>query len=46
MKITNNKCYFNANVSFLNFENSLNSKIKDKKGLTIKLSLVYTLNIK
>ena len=46
MKFTNNKSYFYANVSFLNFENSLKTKINIKKGLTFKVSVVYTLNIK
>ena len=46
MKFTNNKSYFYANVSFLNFENSLKIKINNKKGLTFKLSVVYTLIIK
>ena len=31
MKFTNNKSYFDANVSFLNFENSLNFKINNQK---------------
>ena len=36
MKFTNNKSYFNANVSFLNFENSLKFKINNEKRFDIQ----------
>ncbi len=36
MKITNNKPYFNANVSFLIYENSLKFKINNEKRFDIQ----------
>ena len=36
MKFTNNKSYFYANVSFLNFENSLKFKINNEKRFDIQ----------
>lgn len=36
MKITNKKTYFDANVSFLFFENSLNLKINNEKRFDIQ----------
>ena len=36
MKFTNNKPYFDANVSFLNFENSLKFKINNEKRFDIQ----------
>ena len=36
MKFTNNKSYFDANVSFLNFENSLKFKINSEKRFDIQ----------
>ena len=36
MKFTNNKSYFYANVSFLNFENSLKIKINNEKRFDIQ----------
>ena len=36
MKFTNNKPYFDANVSFLIFENSLKFKINNEKRFDIQ----------
>lgn len=42
MKFTNNKPYFDANVSFLNFENSLKFKINNEKRFDIQtISRIY-----